>query len=57
MLSRLSIRFRLNTALTLLALLFTVTGTTSVIGMCAFNTDINEIYTSRLASTSLVDKT
>ncbi|ENZ77282.1 methyl-accepting chemotaxis protein [Ralstonia pickettii OR214] len=56
MLNRLSIRFRLNAALTLLALLLAITGTIGVIGMRASDANINEIYTNQLASTSLVGK-
>ena len=56
MLNRLSIRFRLNAALTLLALLLAITGAIGVIGMRASDANINEIYTNQLASTSLVGK-
>ncbi|MCA1431338.1 Tar ligand binding domain-containing protein, partial [Bradyrhizobium sp. NBAIM16] len=56
MLNRLSIRFRLNASLTLLALLLAITGTIGVIGMRASDVNINEIYTNQLASTSLVGK-
>ncbi|WP_433868245.1 methyl-accepting chemotaxis protein [Ralstonia wenshanensis] len=56
MLNRLSIRFRLNAALTLLALLLTITGTIGVIGMRASDANINEIYSNQLASASLMGK-
>ncbi|MDF6406809.1 Tar ligand binding domain-containing protein, partial [Escherichia coli] len=56
MLNRLSIRFRLNAALTLLALLLAITGAIGVIGMRASDANINEIYTNQLTSTSLVGK-
>mgnify|MGYP005992839981 CR=1 FL=1 len=56
MLNRLSIRFRLNAALTLLALLLAITGAIGVIGMRASDANINEIYTNQLASTSLAGK-
>ncbi|GCB06455.1 methyl-accepting chemotaxis protein [Ralstonia sp. SET104] len=56
MLNRLSIRFRLNAALTLLALLLAMTGTIGVVGMRASDANINDIYTNQLVSTSLVGK-
>lgn len=56
MLNRLSIRFRLNAALALLALLLAITGTIGVIGMRASDANINEVYTNQLASASLMGK-
>ncbi|PLC42200.1 hypothetical protein C0Q88_09435 [Ralstonia pickettii] len=56
MLNRLSIRFRLNAALAVLAALLAATGTIGVVGMRASDANINEIYTNQLASTSLVGK-
>jgi methyl-accepting chemotaxis protein-1 (serine sensor receptor) len=56
MLNRLSIRFRLNAALALLAALLAATGTIGVVGMRASDANINEIYSNQLASTSLVGK-
>ena len=56
MLNRLSIRFRLNAALTLLAVLLAITGTIGVIGMRASDANINEVYTNQLASASLMGK-
>jgi len=56
MLNRLSIRFRLNAALALLAVLLAATGTIGVVGMRASDANINDIYTNQLASTSLVGK-
>lgn len=56
MLNRLSIRFRLNAALTLLAVLLATTGTIGMVGMRASNANLNTVYTIQLASTSLVGK-
>ena len=56
MLNRLSIRFRLNAALALLAVLLAATGTIGVIGMRASDANINEVYTNQLASASLMGK-
>ena len=54
MLSKLSIRFRLNAALTVLAVLLTAIGVIGVAGMRASIADIKEIYTNQLASTRMV---
>jgi methyl-accepting chemotaxis protein-1 (serine sensor receptor) len=56
MLNRLSIRFRLNAALVLLAVLLAIIGTIGVVGMRASDATIKEIYSNQLASTSLVGK-
>jgi methyl-accepting chemotaxis protein-1 (serine sensor receptor) len=56
MLNRLSIRFRLNAALSLLAVLLLTTGIVGVIGMRASDANINEIYTNQLVSASLLGK-
>jgi len=54
MLSKLSIRFRLNAALAVLAALLTLIGVIGVFGMRASIADINEIHTNQLASTAFV---
>jgi len=54
MFSKLSIRFRLNAALAVLAGLLVLIGIIGVFGMRASIADIREIYTNQLASTRLV---
>lgn len=56
MLNRLSIRFRLNAALVLLAVLLAGIGTLGVVGMRASDATIKEIYSNQLASASLLGK-
>jgi len=56
MLNRLSIRFRLNAALALLAVLLTAIGALGVVGMRASDANIQAIYTNQLASTALIGK-
>ncbi|MGO4307174.1 Tar ligand binding domain-containing protein [Cupriavidus sp. RAF12] len=52
MFNKLSIRLRLNAALTLLAALLTAIGIIGVVGMRASDADIREIHTNQLASTA-----
>ncbi|SDD86754.1 methyl-accepting chemotaxis sensory transducer with TarH sensor [Cupriavidus sp. YR651] len=56
MFNKLSIRLRLNAALTLLAALLTAIGIIGVVGMRASDADIREIHTNQLASTAFVAK-
>ncbi|WP_420991718.1 methyl-accepting chemotaxis protein [Cupriavidus sp. 30B13] len=56
MFNNLSIRFRLNAVLLLLAVLLSAIGLTGVVGMRKSEADIRQIYENQLASTSLLAK-
>ncbi len=56
MLNKLSIRFRLNLALSVLAILLTVIGVIGVLGMRTASADLQEIYSNQLASMGFVAK-